>query len=79
MVREELKTELEVEGFVCVCVCVSEHRAWREGIFGLHAVLNKFVIARWMLWSILTMNISNDPGRGFACVVLSEQDCSNEL
>lgn len=25
--------------------------AWREGIFGLHAVLHKFVIACWMLWS----------------------------
>lgn len=37
---------------VCVSVCVCEsvndrekERAWREGIFGLHAVLHKCVIA----------------------------------
>lgn len=60
-------------------MCVSEQGAWREGIFGLHAVLHKFVIACWMLWSTLTMNISKDPGRGcvrafvcFMCVFLSE-------
>lgn len=42
--------------------------AWSEGIFGLHAVLHKFVIACLMLWSTQSMNISNDPNRGFECV-----------
>lgn len=42
--------------------------AWREGIFGLHAVLHKFVIACWMLWSTPSMIISNDPSRGYVCV-----------
>ena len=56
----------------CVCVCVNDREregAWREGIFGLHAVLHKFVIACWMLWSTLTMNISNDPSRGLCVCV----------
>lgn len=33
---------------LCVFVCVNEWSidgAWREGIFGLHAVLHKFVFA----------------------------------
>lgn len=44
MVTEELKIELN-ERELCVCACASIDGAWREGIFGLHAVLNKFVIA----------------------------------
>lgn len=71
-----------------MCVCVNDRvkeEACTEGIFGLHAVLHKFVIACWMLLSILTMNISNDPSRGCvcfmcvcACVFLSERAGSNE-
>lgn len=49
-------------------VCVWMMAAWREGIFGFHAVLHKFVIACWMLWSTPSMNISNDPSRGYVCV-----------
>lgn len=51
-----------------MCVYAAEQKTWREGIFGLHAVLHKFVIACWVLWSTLTMKITNDPGRGCVCM-----------
>lgn len=40
----------------------------REGIFGLHAVLHKFVIACCVLLSTPTTNITNELSRGCACV-----------
>lgn len=61
----EVTRELKID-----CVNGTDKRAaWREGIFGLHAVLHKFVIACWMLWSTLPMNISNDRSRAYACVL----------
>lgn len=61
-----------------VCVCKWQSEACRKGIFGLHALSQKFIMICLMLLSILTMNVSNDLSTWVSCVFVSERAGSNE-